>query len=46
MGTEGPWNIGHFYGQSYFCDPRDNFLAMGSRDQDDLIVTEMNLDLI
>ena len=21
VGTEAPWNIGEFYGQSYFCDP-------------------------
>ena len=21
-GNEAPWNIGEFYGQSYFCDPR------------------------
>jgi beta-ureidopropionase len=46
VGTEAPWNIGHFYGQSYFCDPRGNFLAMGSRDQDELVVAELNLDLI
>jgi hypothetical protein len=23
-----------FYGQSYLADPRGNFVAMGSRDQD------------
>jgi beta-ureidopropionase len=46
VGTEAPWNIGHFYGTSYFCDPRGNFLATGSRDQDELVVAEMNLDLI
>ena len=22
VGIEAPWNIGEFYGQSYFCDPR------------------------
>ena len=22
VGTEAPWKIGEFYGQSYFCDPR------------------------
>ena len=22
VGVEAPWNIGEFYGQSYFCDPR------------------------
>jgi N-carbamoylputrescine amidase len=46
VGTEAPWNIGHFYGQSYFCDPRGKFLATGSRDQDELVVAEMNLDVI
>jgi beta-ureidopropionase len=46
VGTEAPWNIGHFYGTSYFCDPRGSFLATGSRDQDELVVAEMNLDMI
>ena len=46
VGTEAPWNIGEFYGQSYFCDPRGQFLAVGSRDKDELVVAEMNLDLI
>src|SRR5437763_1136661 len=27
VGTEAPWNIGKFYGTSYFVDPRGNFLA-------------------
>ncbi|MDH5492431.1 MAG: acyltransferase [Myxococcales bacterium] len=46
VGTEAPWNIGEFYGQSYFCDPRGQFVAMGSRDQDELITAELDLDLI
>ena len=46
VGTEGPWNIGKFYGTSYFVDPRGNFLSVGSEDNDELIVAEMNLDLI
>jgi beta-ureidopropionase len=46
VGTEAPWNIGQFYGSSYFCDPRGKFLATGSRDQDELVVAEMNLDVI
>src|SRR6187431_834787 len=46
VGTEAPWNIGKFYGTSYFVDPRGNFLAMGSEDKDELVVAEMNLDLI
>src|SRR5690606_10318527 len=31
VGTEAPWNIGEFYGTSYFCDPRGQILAEGSR---------------
>ncbi len=46
VGTEAPWNIGEFYGQSYFCNPRGQMLAVGSRDQDELIVADMNFDEI
>jgi beta-ureidopropionase len=46
VGYEAPWNIGEFYGQSYFCDPRGQFLAQGSRDQDELIVADLDLSLI
>ena len=46
VGTEAPWNIGHFYGTSYFCDPRGNFLATASEDKDELVTAEMDLDMI
>jgi len=46
VGVEPPWNIGEFYGQSYFCDPRGRFVAEGSRDKDELVVADLNLDLI
>ncbi len=46
VGTEAPWNIGEFYGQSYFVDPRGQMVAVGSRDKDELIVAELNLDMI
>ncbi len=46
VGTEPPWNIGKFYGTSYFCDPRGKFLAVGSEDNDELVVAEMDLDQI
>jgi N-carbamoylputrescine amidase len=46
VGVEAPWNIGKFYGSSYFVDPRGNFLAVGSEDQDELVVAEMDLDMI
>ena len=46
VGTEAPWNIGEFYGQSYFCDPRGQMLAVGSRDQDELVIADLDLDAI
>jgi len=46
VGTEAPWNIGEFYGQSYFCDPRGQMLAVGTRDQDELVVADLDMDMI
>lgn len=46
VGTEAPWNIGEFYGQSYFCDPRGQILAEGSRDKDELVVVDLDMDKI
>ena len=46
VGVEEPWNIGEFYGQSYFCDPRGQFVAQASRDQTELITAELDLDKI
>jgi len=46
VGTEAPWNVGEFYGSSYFVDPRGNFLAEGSEDGDELIVAGLDLDMI
>src|SRR4029434_5715240 len=46
VASEAPWNIGRFYGSSYFVDPRGNFLAVGSEDKTELVVAEMDLDMI
>jgi beta-ureidopropionase len=46
VGREAPWNFGEFYGSSYFCDPYGRILAQGSRDRDELIVADLDLDLI
>jgi N-carbamoylputrescine amidase len=46
VGNEAPWNIGEFYGQSYFCDPRGQIIAEASRDKDELIVADLNMDMI
>ena len=46
VGTEAPWNIGEFYGQSYFCNPRGKIIAEASRDKDELVVADLDLDMI
>ncbi|OBZ13414.1 nitrilase-related carbon-nitrogen hydrolase [Bacillus sp. FJAT-26390] len=46
VGKEAPWNMGEFYGQSYLVDPRGSIVAIGSRDQDEVIIGEMNKELI
>lgn len=46
VGTEAPWNIGKFYGSSYFVDPRGNFLATGSEDKSELITADMDFEQI
>ena len=45
-GCEAPWQIGEFYGQSYFCDPRGQLIAEGKREGDDIVVADLNLDMI
>jgi beta-ureidopropionase len=46
VGTEAPWNIGRFYGNSYFVDPRGQIVACGSEDKDELVVASLDLDMI
>jgi len=46
VGVEAPWNIGEFYGQSYFCDPRGRFVAQASRDKDEVLTADLDLDMI
>jgi N-carbamoylputrescine amidase len=46
VGLEAPWNIGEFYGQSFFCDPRGQLLAVACRDRDELLVADLDLGLI
>ncbi len=45
-GYEEPWRIGEFYGQSYFCDPRGQILAEGTRNKDDIVIADLDLDMI
>jgi beta-ureidopropionase len=46
VGVEPPWNMGEFYGQSYLVDPRGSFVAMGSRDKDEVVIGVMDRDVI
>ena len=46
VGHEQPWDIGEFYGKSYFCSPRGKIIAQASRDNDELVVADLNLDEI
>src|SRR6266545_3034749 len=44
--SEYLWKLDEFYGQSYFCDPRGQIIAQAPRDEDALVVADLNLDLI
>jgi beta-ureidopropionase len=46
VGTEPPWNVGRFYGTSYFVNPRGQIVAEGSTDKDELVVADLDLDFI
>jgi len=46
VGTEPPWNIGEFYGQSYFANPRGQIFAQAARDKDEVLTADLNLDEI
>jgi beta-ureidopropionase len=46
VGREEPWNIGEFYGQSYIVNPRGQIEAIASRDKDELLVHEMDMDMV
>jgi N-carbamoylputrescine amidase len=46
VGTEAPWNIGKFYGSSYFVNPRGETIVQASEDNDELVVADLDLNLI
>ena len=45
-GTEAPWNIGEFYGNSYFADPRGQIVKEGPQVEDAVVTADLDLDLI
>ncbi len=46
VGVEAPWNLGEFYGRSYFVDPHGKIVAQAAEGRDELLVAELDLDLI
>ncbi len=46
VGMEPPWEIGRFYGTSYFCNPRGQILEEASTDKDEVVVSELDLAMI
>ena len=46
IGQEEPWNIGEFYGQSYVANPRGQIIAQASRDQEEVLVADLDLEQI
>jgi len=46
VGREQPWDIGEFYGQSYFVNPRGQIEAEASRDQDELLIHDMDMSMV
>jgi N-carbamoylputrescine amidase len=46
VGREAPWNIGEFYGSSYFVNPRGKIIAKASPDKDELISAEMDMNMV
>ena len=46
VGIEAPWNMGEFYGSSYFCNPRGEIIAQASRDKDEVLTADLDLDMI
>jgi len=46
VGTEAPWNLGKFYGSSYFVNPLGQIFACASEEKDELLIADLDLDLI
>src|SRR6266849_3047665 len=46
VGREQPWNIGEVYGQSDFGTQRGNIITEGSREKEEVVVADLNLDEI
>ena len=45
-GREPPWNIGEFFGNSYFVDPDGQIVAEAAGADDEIVCAELDLDQI
>jgi N-carbamoylputrescine amidase len=46
VGLEAPWNVGTFYGTSYFSNPRGQIMAEAPSDSDALVTADVDLGMI
>jgi beta-ureidopropionase len=46
VGREKPWEIGEFYGSSYFANPRGKIIAQASPKENQLLIAELDLSVI
>jgi len=46
VGIEKPWEFGEFYGSSYFVNPKGEILVKGSRDKDEVVIADLDLEQI
>jgi beta-ureidopropionase len=46
VGREQPWNIGEFYGSSYFANPRGKIVAQASPTENQLLTAELDLSML
>lgn len=46
VGREKPWDIGLWYGSSYFCDPRGQLIVEGPREEPALVTADLDFDMI
>ena len=46
VGKEKPWGLGRFYGTSYHVDPRGQMIDGASEYDDELLISEFDLDMI
>ncbi|GAA4649305.1 nitrilase-related carbon-nitrogen hydrolase [Kistimonas scapharcae] len=46
VGTESPWDIGEFYGSSYFVNPRGTIEAQASETDDELLIHDLDMQQV